>query len=128
MKIINKIENINLLNLNNDILNIIGGYVIRDNIKSNYLQQWKEMYKKQIIKYLDNEIYNFKSEDKTGEEIGFLILSKLRSTIFSRNEIYDFLSDRNLELETIERGRTICIFKDDEEIEEPYFNIYNVDY
>ena len=45
--------NINLLDLDNDILNIIGGYVI----KNDCLKQWIEVYtKKKIIKDLEKEI------------------------------------------------------------------------
>ena len=35
--------NINLLDLDNDILNIIGVYVIEDNIKNECLKQWIEI-------------------------------------------------------------------------------------
>ena len=113
-------ENKNLLDFNNDILNIIGGYVIEDNIKKHSLNKWIKMYtKKKIIKDLDKEIAILKPKDITGEEIGNLIVKKLFHTIFSHDEIYAFLSGRNLELETIEAGkRRRCIFKDDEEIEE----------
>jgi hypothetical protein len=49
--------NINLLDLDNDILNIIGDYVIEDNIKNDCLKQWIEIYtKKKIIKDLDKQI------------------------------------------------------------------------
>ena len=49
--------NISLLDLDNDILNIIGEYVIEDNIKNECLKQWIEIYtKKKIIKDLDKEI------------------------------------------------------------------------
>ncbi len=38
-----KTNNKNLLDLDNDVLNIIGGYVIEDNIKNNCLRQWIEI-------------------------------------------------------------------------------------
>ena len=115
-------KNINLLDFNNDILDIIGGYVVEDNIKKHSLNKWMEVYtKKKIIKDLDKEIDILKPTDITGEEIGNLIVSKLFHTIFSHDDIYDFLSDRQLELETIEKGkRRRCIFKTvepDEDIE-----------
>ena len=98
-------KNINLLDFNNDILDIIGGYVVVDNIKKPSLNKWMELYtKKKIIKDLDKEIDILKPNDITGEEIGKIIVSKLFHTIFSHDDIYDFLSDRQLELETIEKG------------------------
>ncbi len=36
----------NLLDLDNDILNIIGEYVIEDNIKNECLKEWIEIYTK----------------------------------------------------------------------------------
>ena len=55
-------ENKNLLDFNNDILNIIGGYVIEDNIKRYCWNKWIKMYtKKKIIKNLlefNNDILN----------------------------------------------------------------------
>ena len=43
--------NINLLDLDNDILNIIGVYVIEDNIKNECLKQWIEIYTKKKTSY-----------------------------------------------------------------------------
>ncbi len=52
-----KISNIKLVDLDNDIMNIIGGYVIEVNIRNDCLKQWIEIYTKQkIIKDLDTEI------------------------------------------------------------------------
>ena len=42
-------ENMNLLDLNNDILNIIGGYVKADN----NIRQFNELTKKEIFDYVD---------------------------------------------------------------------------
>ncbi len=110
-----KTKNINLLDLDNDILNIIGDYVIEDNIKNDCLRQWIEIYtKKIIIKDLEKEIAILKPNDTTGEKIGSLIYSKIYKTIFSEDEIYDFLSDRGLMLKRIEKGRCRCIFTRDE--------------
>ncbi len=52
-----KSNNYNLLDLDNDILNITGEYVLEDNIKDECLKQWIETYtKKKIIKDLEKEI------------------------------------------------------------------------
>jgi len=42
----------NLLNLDNDVLNIIGGYVKQDN----NIREFNELIKKEIFDYVDNEI------------------------------------------------------------------------
>jgi hypothetical protein len=63
----------NLLDLDNDILNIIGGYVIEDNIKNDCLRQWIEIYTKKKKKDLEKEIAILKPNDTTGEKIGNLI-------------------------------------------------------
>jgi hypothetical protein len=78
-----KKHNYNLLDLYDDILNIIGEYVIEDNIKNECLKQWIEIYtKKKIIKDLDKEIAILKPQDKTGEMIGSLIYSKIYKFFF----------------------------------------------
>ncbi len=75
--------NMNLLNLDNDILNIIGGYVIEDHIKNDCLKQWIKLYTKQkTIKDLDKEIATLKPKDETGEVIGNLIHSYLTKRFF----------------------------------------------
>ena len=100
--------NINLLDLDNDILNIIGEYVIEDNIKNECLKQWIEIYtKKKIIKDLDKEITILKPKDKTGEIIGNLIHDKSNKNIFSFDEILDFWWDRNLMIKCIEKDKKI---------------------
>ena len=110
-----KTNNYNLLDLDNDILNIIGEYVIEDNIKNECLKQWIEIYtKKKIIKDLDKEIAILKPKDKTGEKIGKLIYNKICKNNFSEDEIFDFISDRGLRLKRIEKGRFRCIFTEDE--------------
>ena len=111
-----KTNNYNLLDLDNDILNIIGGYVIEDNIKNECLKQWIEIYtKKKIIKDLDKEIAILKPKDETGEVIGSLIYSKIYKTIFAGDEIGDFFYDRGLLLKCIEKGKKYkCIFTHDE--------------
>ena len=45
-------ENMNLLDLNNDILNIIGGYVKQDN----NIREFNELIKKEIFDYVDIKI------------------------------------------------------------------------
>ena len=86
-----KKNNYNLLDLDNDILNIIGEYVIEDNIKNDCLKQWIEIYtKKKIIKDLDMEIAILKPKDETGEVIRSLIYSKIYKTIFSGDEVGNF--------------------------------------
>ena len=40
-----KTNNKNLLELDNDILNILGGYVREDNIKKDCLELWIKIYK-----------------------------------------------------------------------------------
>ena len=45
-------ENMNLLDLNNDILNIIGGYVKADN----NIRQFNELTKKEIFDYVDKKM------------------------------------------------------------------------
>ena len=104
--------NINLLDLDNDILNIIGGYVIEDNIKNECLKQWIEIYtKKKIIKDLDKEIAILKHKDETGELLGNLIHDKLNKKIFSFDEILDFWLDRDLMVKCIEKDKKYkCIF------------------
>ena len=98
--------NINLLDLDNDILNIIGGYVIEDNIKNECLKQWIEIYtKKKIIKDLDKEIAILKHKDETGELLGNLIHDKLNKKIFSFDEILNFWLDRDLMVKCIEKDK-----------------------
>ena len=108
--------NINLLDLDNDILNIIGEYVIEDNIKNECLKQWIEIYtKKKIIKDLDKEIAILKHKDETGELLGNLIHDKLNKKIFSFDEILDFWLDRDLMVKCIEKDKKYkCIFTSDE--------------
>ena len=108
--------NINLLDLDNDILNIIGGYVIEDNIKNECLKQWIEIYtKKKIIKDLDKEIAILKHKDETGELLGNLIHDKLNKKIFSFDEILNFWLDRDLMVKCIEKDKKYkCIFLSDE--------------
>jgi hypothetical protein len=62
-------KNINLLDLNNDILNIIGEYVKKDNIDrmekekiDNYYRRKDEESKKIIFKYVDCKIKEIKRE------------------------------------------------------------------
>ncbi len=43
-----KTNNKKLLDLDNDILNIIGGYVIEDKIENDCLKQWIKLYTKQL--------------------------------------------------------------------------------
>ena len=111
-----KTNNYNLLDLDNDILNIIGVYVIEDNIKNECLKQWIEIYtKKKIIKDLEKEIAILKPKDETGEVIGNLIHDKLNKNIFSFDERLDFLFDRDLLLKCIEKDKKYkCIFTHDE--------------
>jgi hypothetical protein len=86
-----KTNNYNLLDFDNDILNIIGEYVIEDNIKNECLKQWIEIYtKKRIINDLDKEMAILKPKDESGEVIGSLIYSNIDKTIFSGDEISDF--------------------------------------
>ena len=107
-----KTNNYNLLDLDNDILNIIGEYVIEDNIKNECLKEWIEIYtKKKIIKDLDKEIAILKPKDETGELIGNLIHDKLNKKIFSFDEVLDFWWDRNLMVKCIEKDKKYkCIF------------------
>ncbi len=63
-------EKINLLDMNNDILNIIGGYVKEDNLK-----------KIEIINFIDEEIKKNKSKAK--EEKRRLTKNHLLANVFS---------------------------------------------
>ena len=96
-------ENMNLLDLDNDILNIIGGYVKKDNL-DNFL---KEKLKQDLVNYVDIQM---KIEKKDARKRKFYISRRdLRSLIwvyfvsFCKNHIgMDFMNAQDMYGEIIE--------------------------
>ena len=81
--------NINLLDLDNDILNIIGGYVKQDNIK--------RIRKEHNFNETDNIINYLKREKKfIKKEIGEAIYSQLFKNCHTKDEIDEYIETRNL--------------------------------
>ena len=81
--------NINLLDLDNDILNIIGGYVKQDNIK--------RIRKEHNFNETDNIINYLKREKKfIKKEIGEAIYSQLFKNCHTKDEINEYIETRNL--------------------------------
>ena len=81
-------KNINLLDLDNDILNIIGEYVKKDNIE--------RMEKEEDFKYADEGIEYLKKKNKFVEEnINEIIYDRLFKRGYSTNDIKEYRKTRN---------------------------------
>ena len=82
-------NNINLLDLDNDILNIIGGYVRKDNNR--------RIRKEHNFNETDNIINYLKREKKfIKKEIGEAIYSQLFKNCHTKEEINEYIETRNL--------------------------------
>ena len=82
-------ENINLLDLDNDILNIIGGYVKHYNNR--------RIRKEYNFNETDNIINYLKREKKfIKKEIGEAIYSQLFKNCHTKDEIDEYIETRNL--------------------------------
>ena len=84
-------NNINLLDLDNDVLNIIGGYVKKDNLEREKIEEIKKVkqaMKEEIFCYADFEV---KKNRKTSEKkyIGRPDLRMCIYCIFSKMQIND---------------------------------------
>ena len=84
-----KTNNYNLLDLDNDILNIIGGYVKHDNNR--------KIRKEYNFNETDNIINYLKREKKfIKKEIGEAIYSQLFKNCLTKDEINEYIETRNL--------------------------------
>ena len=83
-------NNINLLDLNNDILNIIGKYVMKDNER--------RMDKEDSFKSTDRCIEYYKKEYKriNKEQIISAIHCYLYKTCCTKEEVQEYIETRNL--------------------------------
>ena len=82
-------ENMNLLDLDNDVLKIIGNYVKKDNID--------RMEKEEDFKYADEGIEYLKKNNQFSEEnINEMIYDRLFKRGYSRNDIQEYRKTRNL--------------------------------
>ena len=94
-------ENMNLLDLNNDILNIIGGYVKQDN----NIREFNELIKKEIFDYVDNEIKKIR-KNSVKKYIGRPDLRMCIYWIFSKKQINnDAVIDEYLTLKKLNLKR-----------------------
>jgi hypothetical protein len=83
--------NINLLDLDNDILNIIGDYGKQDNTK--------KIRKEYNFNETDNIINYLKREKKfIKKEIGEAIYSQLFKNCHTKDEINEYIETRNLKI------------------------------
>ena len=82
--------NTNLLDLNNDVLNIIGDYVKQDNAD--------RMEKEEDFKYADEGMNYLKNNNKfVKEEINEIIYDRLYKRGCSRDNIDEYRKTRNLD-------------------------------
>ena len=81
-------DQFNLLDLDNDILNIIGDYVKKDN--------HDRMEKEEDFKYADEGIEYLKKNNQFSEEnINEMIYDRLFKRGYSRNDIKEYRKTRN---------------------------------
>ncbi len=81
--------NINLLDLDNDILNIIGGYVKQDNTK-----RIRKEYNFNATDFIINRLKRINNFIK--KEIGEAICSQLFKNCHTKDEIDEYIGTRNL--------------------------------
>ena len=84
-------ENMNLLDLDNDILNIIGDYVKKDNLereKTEEFKKKKQVLKEELFNHVDNEIKKIR-KNSSKKYIGRPDLRMCIYWIFSKNQIND---------------------------------------
>ena len=80
-------EKVNLLDLNNDVLNIIGDYVKKDNIDritTDYNKRQDEKTKKIIFKYVSSQLKEIKKICKDKLMIINLLICMLANVEFSK--------------------------------------------
>ena len=70
-------ENMNLLDLNNDILNIIGGYVKKDNHDKEFQEMLENVYK--LLNILNNSRWNNTKPEMRHFIVNFFYVNNIRN-------------------------------------------------